>query len=140
MEKMLNNTNRRMLFSRPRPRTFLLIVLAAVTTYYLVFSGPSPRLRVIPYVHDEAQPNPGPAGQDPVPAGSPKDRLTKSPWDIDINEIKDWKDPDDKEDPNDVEPGEELDGKERDPGAIARLQKEKDLRKTWRYVYKATKK
>lgn len=135
MEKMLNAPNR--LFSRPRPRSFLLIALATVTAYYLVFSGPSPSLHVVPYIHGDA-----PAEQTPVDEDGPpsKGRPPKSPWDIDINDIKDWKDPDDPEDPNDVEPGEELDGTERDPGAIAKLQKEKDLRKIWRYVYKATKK
>ena len=39
---------------------------------------------------------------------------------------------------NDTLPGYETDGTVRDAGAVGRLQHEKDLRKMWRYAYKAT--
>lgn len=122
----------------------LFIALATVTTYYLLFSGPSPRLHVVPYMHDKAGPHgTGKGLADVKPSDGEyfdEKPQTKSPWDIDIKEIKDWKDPDDHEDPNDVEPGYETDGKQREPGDISKLQHEKDMRKMWRYVYKMTKK
>jgi hypothetical protein len=125
MDKMLNPQGRRILMSRPRPRSVLLITLAAFTTYILFFSGPrigypSPP-RLVPDEHATAE------SQDMI-----KD------WEISIDEVRKWKDPEDPEDPNLVEPGYETDGKDREPGDIGKLQHEKDMRKLWRYVYKAT--
>ncbi|KAJ6443681.1 major facilitator superfamily transporter [Purpureocillium lavendulum] len=59
-------------------------------------------------------------------------------WNISIDDLRHWKDPDDQEDPNDVLPGDELDGASRTPADVARLQHEKDQRKLWRHAYKST--
>ncbi|KAF4125711.1 Protein of unknown function (DUF3405) [Geosmithia morbida] len=130
------------MFSPPssrRSRSILLLVLASVTAYYLIFSGPTPSLHVIPYVNSGGGDSPDQAQPGSGEQVALKDRPNNSPWNIDISEIDGWQDPDDNEDPNDVEPGEELDGTWRDPGAIARLKKEKDSRRLWRYLYKVTK-
>ncbi|KAM0458996.1 hypothetical protein ACHAO4_002386 [Trichoderma viride] len=185
---------------RPRVRILLLIILASVTSYYLLFSGPSPRFNIVPYLPDQrvtqgTQPN-TPASQTPVgdnkgddqaiadvddgsiqdgkPSTDEKQHEDESPkeeekeplepeqekeeekplnmdidtynkelemlesWDLNIEDLRQWKDPDDKEDPKDVAPGYETDGKDRDSGTISRLQHEKDMRKMWRYAYKTT--
>ncbi|KEY73710.1 hypothetical protein S7711_06284 [Stachybotrys chartarum IBT 7711] len=141
---MLNPQARRMLMSRPRPKTMLVVALATITAYYLVFSGPSSRLHPVPYMHD------APTSSANVPiisnededANLPKDESGRvdlaAEWEISLQDLRKWKDPDDPEDPADVEPGYETDGKDREPGQIGRLQHEKDMRKMWRYVYKAT--
>ncbi|KAL7942177.1 hypothetical protein V8C42DRAFT_160077 [Trichoderma barbatum] len=59
-------------------------------------------------------------------------------WDLTIEELREWKDPSDKENYKDVAPGYETDGKGRDSGTVSRLQHEKDMRKMWRYAYKTT--
>lgn len=59
---------------------------------------------------------------------------------IKIENVGAWRDPTDPEDPKEVEPGHEFDGKSREPGELGRLQHEKDLRRIWRYVYKMTSK
>ncbi|XWW95900.1 hypothetical protein V2A60_003869 [Cordyceps javanica] len=59
-------------------------------------------------------------------------------WDLNISDIRHWSDPDDNEDPNAVQPGTEQDGTQRSPGEISLLQDEKDKRKLWRYLYRAT--
>lgn len=138
MDKMLNPNGRRMFSGRPRPRTLLLIALAAVTTYYLVFSGPAPQLHVVTQLHNGGDSQ---GGIVPKPATGTdgefySESQQKGQWDFEIEDIKGWRDPDDHEDPDDVEPGYETDGKERDPGQISRLQREKDLRRMWRYAYK----
>ena len=148
---MLNPQTRRTLMSRPRPRTILLIALATVTAYFLIFSGPSPQLHVVPYLHEKPETRPGtPGAEKPLSGesgsedalsyfGGDNDKSDQTmDWDIDIEDLRNWRDPDDKEDPDDVEPGFERDGKERDNGQIGRLQHEKDMRKMWRYVYKTT--
>lgn len=184
---------------RPRVRILLLIILASVTSYYLLFSGPSPRFNIVPYLPDQrvtqgTQSN-TPASQAPPVDNKVDDQATadaddgslqdgkpskdvkqhedeppkeeeKEPlepekekeekplnmdidtynkelemlesWDLNIEDLRQWKDPDDKEDPNDVAPGYETDGKDRDSGSISRLQHEKDMRKMWRYAYKTT--
>lgn len=199
---MLSPHSRRGFVGRPRLRVILLIVLASITSYYLLFSGPSPRFSLVPYLPDQ----PGSQGTQPgsqAPLGdnsndknskdeddgsiqngkpsaegkqhddSPKegakppsdankeqgnDEGEKEPekplnmdvetynkevemlesWDLSIEDLRQWKDPSDKEDPNDVAPGYETDGKGRDAGTISRLQHEKDMRKMWRYAYKTT--
>ena len=50
---MLNPSSRRTVLSRPRPRTVLLVFLAFVTAYFLVFSGPTPNLHAVPYLHGD---------------------------------------------------------------------------------------
>ncbi|KAL7936942.1 hypothetical protein V8C35DRAFT_211886 [Trichoderma chlorosporum] len=52
---------------RPRLRVILLIVLASITSYYLLFSGPSPRFNIVPYV---AQDTHGARPQPPAPQPS----------------------------------------------------------------------
>lgn len=127
---MLSPQGRRMCLARPRPRTILLAAIASVTTYLLVFNGPSHRFQVVPYFPDAN----GGANLGTDADGS----RMKNSWDFSIEDIKGWRDPDDKEDPNDIEPGYETDGKVREPGEISKTQHEKDLRKMWRYAYKMT--
>jgi hypothetical protein len=119
-----------------RPRTILLIALATITTYFLVFAGPSHRFQVVPYMHDRT--SSGADTKSPAPGSSHEHSHIKNSWDFSIDDIKGWTDPDDKEDPNDIEPGYETDGVEREPGEISKTQHEKDLRKMWRYAYKMT--
>lgn len=172
MDKMLNPQSRRSILSRPRPRSILLIVLAVITTYVLVFSGPAPKLHIVPYApeteHTEgnhhnaadtntstgATPNPpsekplsdkkkGPKPEDlalkPDPGHHHEEPTgTRAGWDIDIEDLTYWSDPDDKETNDNVLEGYETDGTAREPGDVARLQHEKDLRKMWRYAYKTT--
>lgn len=59
---------------------------------------------------------------------------------LSASDIENWSDPDDREDPNQVEPGTEQDGTVRGADEISRLQDEKDKRKLWRYLYRATSK
>lgn len=59
-------------------------------------------------------------------------------WDVEISDIQNWDDPDDDEDPNNVEPGYEQDGQQRGAGPTSNLQDEKDKRKLWRYLYRMT--
>lgn len=132
MEKMLSPQGRRLCLARPRPRTMLLAAIAAVTTYILVFNGPSNRFQVVPYLH-EANGGGNVAGTDPTDPSRMKDT-----WDFSIEDIKGWRDPDDREDPKDIEPGYETDGQVREPGQISKTQHEKDLRTMWRYAYKMT--
>lgn len=126
-----------MLLSRPRPRTILVIALATVTAWYLLFSGPSPQLHVVPYPHEHTHSG---SGKHFTPSNAPTEGKSEvtHPWDIDIEELADWTDEGDDEDPNDVEPGYETDGQDREPGDISKLQHEKDMRKMWRYAYKVT--
>jgi hypothetical protein len=138
---MLGPPGRRMLTSRPRTRTLIFLVLAAITTYYILFSEPAPAPRVVPH-HPETHVEP------PVPGGRPQTVLAgaKNPdravldsyLNIKIQDVGEWRDPTDPEDPKEVEPGHEFDGKSREPGELGRLQHEKDLRRIWRYVYKMT--
>lgn len=144
-EKMLGAPGRRMLTSRPRTRTLIFLVLAAITTYYLLFSEPSPQLRVVPYQPetpvDASSPSGGGRPQTVLAGATNPDRATLDSYlNIKIEDVGDWRDPTDPEDPKEVEPGHEFDGKSREPGELGRLQHEKDLRRIWRYVYKMTSK
>lgn len=139
MDKMLNPQTRRSLMARPRPRTILIIALATITSYYLLFSGPSPQLHVVPYLHENPE-KPLSGGSNTGSGGDyfAPEEDTKDAWEIDIEDLRHWRDPDDKEDPDDLEPGYETDGTDRDCGEIGKLQHEKDMRKMWRYAYKTT--
>lgn len=117
-----------------RPKTVFLGALATFAVYYLFFSGPSSRLHMVPYIHDNQSP-----GQQSIDPNSDVSGQTKKPWDVEIEDIKGFRDEGDQEDPNDVEPGYETDGTERSEGSISRLQKEKDMRQLWRYSYKVSK-
>lgn len=130
---MLSHTSRlsrrRLLYLTTRPRSLLTIALVAFTFYYLIFSASEPDTQV---VSSKATKN----GKLSLQTG-----VKQVPyWDIQADDLRNWRDPDDSEDPNDIEPGYEQDGKSRDEGAISRLAAEKDYRKIWRYVYKATSK
>ncbi|KAK5987217.1 hypothetical protein PT974_11341 [Cladobotryum mycophilum] len=193
---MLHPQARRGVLARPRLRVVLLIALAVISTYYLLFSGPTPRFNIVPYLHDtpnspteipgeddhdhvavkdeddgsiqngkpaaaETQPPPEEEHEEEVKheEAPPQNQDTKpkqekplnmdvetynkevemlESWDLNIEDLRKWRDPDDKEDPSDVAEGYETDGKQRDSGTISRLQHEKDMRKMWRYAYKAT--
>lgn len=156
---MLHPQGRRTLMSRPRPRSLFVIILAALTVYFLVFSGPSPRLHIVPYTKggtEKQAPAPGnKEGQQNAKApAKPEDNAlkpdpghhheeptgTRAGWEIDIEDLTYWTDPNDKETNDDVLPGYETDGTPRGAGDVARLQHEKDLRKMWRYAYKTTSK
>jgi hypothetical protein len=138
---MLGPPGRRMLTSRPKTRTLIFFVLAAVTTYYILFSEPAPPMRVPP-------PQPQTPLEPPVPGARPQtvlagpnnpDRAVLDSYlNIKIQDVGDWRDPTDPEDPNEIEPGHEFDGKSREPGELGRLQHEKDLRRIWRFIYKMT--
>lgn len=138
---MLSPPGRRSFPPRPRARTVLLIALASLIAYHVLFSGSSPRLHIVPYLReptasrDQSGPGSGRTASDPAAKPSAG---TKAEWEIDIEDLRSWSDPDDQEDPNDTLPGYEGDGIERDHGSIGRLQHEKDLRKMWRYAYKTT--
>jgi hypothetical protein len=151
MDKMLNPQGRHKLFAWPRRRTVLLVTLATFTTYFLLFSGPSPKLHVVPYLHgktggssqpvDSEKPltDSGAGGGDPTYFDDDDDDEGMGEfWHIDIEDLRKWKDTDDQEDYSNVESGYERDGKVRDNDQIGNLQHEKDLRKLWRYVYKTT--
>lgn len=137
---MLNPQGRRALLSLPRPRVMLLIALASVTTYFLIFSGPAPQLHIVPYPHEQpSSPGSVPPNEKPLTGGHHDEPTgTKAEWDIDIEDLRYWSDPDDHENPDDALPGYETDGTHRSPGDVGRLQHEKDLRKMWRYAYKTT--
>ena len=142
---MLPPQSRRKLIAWPRPRTILLVTLATVTTYYLLFSGPSPQLHAVPYLHGKTGSSNHVYSPDEKPLGSGRlndfdedDAEMNEFWDIDVEDLRSWRDPDDPEDYSHVEPGYERDGKQRDHDQIGALQHEKDLRKLWRYVYKIT--
>lgn len=142
-----------------RPRFLLFLAFAAVTVYFVLFSGPAPDLHIVKQMHpsdphnnDPASPAQGtppkteekpekPAQKEekPNPPAGQKGKPNEKPyWDISAEDLKNWRDPDDHEDPKDVAEGFEKDGKPRDEGTISRLQAEKDMRKIWRYVYKTT--
>lgn len=146
-EKMLLGApGRRILTSRPRTRTLIFFTLAAITTYYLLFSEPTPQLRVVPYQPEVPHEAPvavdrGGRPQSILAGAKNPDRATLDSYlNIKIEDVGNWRDPTDPEDPKEVEPGHEFDGKSREPGELGRLQHEKDLRRIWRYVYKMTSK
>ncbi|KAH7149534.1 hypothetical protein B0J13DRAFT_473206 [Dactylonectria estremocensis] len=115
----------RHLFSgKLRPKSVFLMIVAMLSAYYLLFSGSSSR--VVPH-------EPVRGSEDGQPT-KPRKEL----WELPAEYLDGWNDPTDNEDPNDIELGYELDGKERGFGALARLQHEKDLRKEWRHAYAVT--
>lgn len=119
-----------------KPRILFFAVALTLATCF-VFLTRSPELRIVPYIRD---------GQRPSIFGlfggngdvQQKADIAVSYWELKASDISDWKDPDDREDPNDVEPGYSRDGKGRSADETSRLQEEKDKRKIWRYIYSAT--
>ena len=152
MDKMLQAQGHRMIWARPRAKTLLLIGLAMITAYYLVFSEPGSQLQVVPYLHDKPADKGAAGTEKPLTDGDDPDDFTiddefkipektkhkKPEWELTADEIKDWSDPTDREDPDDVEKGYETDGKYRSTGDLSKLQREKDMRKEWRHAYKVT--
>ncbi|RCI08972.1 hypothetical protein L249_5037 [Ophiocordyceps polyrhachis-furcata BCC 54312] len=140
MGKMLNPPGRRKLGLLPRPRTILLLAVAAATSYLILFSGHAPRVHIVPYLRDTPPSSPSSSSSSSSPTSSHSDELsaTKAEWHVEIDDLRYWRDPDDPENPDDVLPGYETDGKHREPGDVGRLQHEKNLRKMWRYLYKTT--
>lgn len=141
--------------SRPRPRSLFIIALALTTTYFLVLSGPPSRLHIVPYKNGDSanqgsaftgtagKQNEKPLASDTIGNSDPGHNHdgptgTRADWEIDIEDLVNWRDPDDPETNDDVLPGHETDGTPREPPDVARLQHEKDLRKMWRYAYKTT--
>lgn len=130
-----------------RPRFLLALAFALATVYLFIYSGPSHDLKIINPIHP-SRPQSNSPNQQNSPYGGSSRKGGKSKghgkvtekvyWDIQAEDLKNWRDPDDHENPNDVTPGFEQDGIERDEGTISRLQNEKDMRKIWRYVYKST--
>ncbi|KAM3494821.1 hypothetical protein MY3957_001952 [Beauveria namnaoensis] len=121
-----------------KPRFLLFAAALAFATCFLFFTR-SADLRIVPYVNKNGY-GAGLFGvekplletnQNGVEAVIPDLELSAS-------DIKHWIDPDDPEDPNQVQPGTEQDGTQRSFDEISRLQDEKDKRKIWRYLYRAT--
>jgi hypothetical protein len=120
----------------------VIITFAMVSAYFLLFSG-SPNIQVVPF-DPKAQPASGNGnGANPQPNEQTEDQyssIQRELWELTAQDLKDWWDPTDNEDPNDVEPGYETDGKERGFGDLGKLQHEKDMRKEWRHAYSVTSK
>jgi hypothetical protein len=159
MDKMLNTQPRRLL-ARARPRTLLVALFLVSAGYFFLFSSSAPHFHPVP--HLQTPESNGNANDKPVDnqvdkvdnhveqpdsfvdqnkppgAGFFDVPEVKNKWDVDIEDIRDWKEADDREDYDDVEPGYETDGKDRDAGTISRLLAEKDMRKLWRYSYRIT--
>ncbi|KAF4584129.1 major facilitator superfamily transporter [Ophiocordyceps camponoti-floridani] len=131
MGKMLNPPGRRKLMPLPRPRIIFLLALAAATSYLVLFSRHAPHVHMVPYLRDPPAPSPSPSRPDELSE-------TKAEWHVEIDDLRYWRDPTDGENPDDVLPGYETDGKHREPGDVGRLQHEKNLRKMWRYLYMTT--
>ncbi|KAM3510484.1 hypothetical protein MY11210_005886 [Beauveria gryllotalpidicola] len=121
-----------------KPRFLLFAAALAFATCFLFFTR-SADLRVVPYVNKSGY------GVGFIGAEKPLIEIKNNDVDSDIpdlelsaSDIKHWSDPDDPEDPNQVQPGTEQDGTQRTFDEISRLQDEKDKRKIWRYLYRAT--
>lgn len=145
MDKMLKSPNRLVMISRPR--SFLLIAFAALTTYLIIFSGPSAKFQVVPYLHEKFGGAGKSDGEKSWLSGQGGGKLseagdaeyyTTNVWGINLEDLRKWKDVEDPEDFTNVEPGEERDGTPKNKFQIGNLQFEKDLRKMWRFIYKKT--
>lgn len=140
--KKWHSTNSRPFRARLRPKSVLLLLVAMAAAYYLIFdrAEASPKVHVVPYYpHKGLHQSSGNSifeQQGDTPHDSQRPR--KEMWDLTAEDLKDWHDPTDREDPNDIELGYETDGKERGFGDLAKLQHEKDMRKEWRHAYGVT--
>ncbi|CAH0053219.1 unnamed protein product [Clonostachys solani] len=160
MDKMLNTQPHRLL-ARARPRTLLVALFLVSAGYFFLFSSSAPHFHPVPHLqnpesnnngndkpvdnqvdnagnHVDSQPDNFVDQNKPPGAGFFDVPEVKNKWDVDIEDIRDWREADDREDYEDVEPGYETDGKDRDAGTISRLLAEKDMRKLWRYSYRIT--
>ncbi|KAM3441996.1 hypothetical protein NHJ13734_002584 [Beauveria thailandica] len=121
-----------------KPRFLLFAAALAFATCFLFFTR-SADLRIVPYVNKSGY------GVGLFGAEKPLIEIKKNgvesiipDLELSASDIKHWSDPDDREDPNQVQPGTEQDGTQRSFDEISRLQDEKDKRKIWRYLYRAT--
>ncbi|KAM5352332.1 hypothetical protein ACJ41O_005055 [Fusarium nematophilum] len=131
---------RRMFGAKLRPRSMLIIVFAMLAAYFLLFSKSGPHIQVVPHNPNEQAPNANTANPQPNEQtdDSQYASIQRELWELTAQDLKDWWDPTDNEDPNDVELGYETDGKERGFGDLGKLQHEKDMRKEWRHAYSVT--
>lgn len=123
-----------------RPRSMIIIVFAMLAAYYLLFA-PSTSIQVVPSnSKGPASPPPPVTGNGEPDTEDQYGAIHRELWELTAEDLKDWHDPTDGEDPNDIEPGFETDGKERGFGDLGKLQHEKDMRKEWRHAYSVTSK
>jgi hypothetical protein len=138
--------SRRLFGAKLRPRSMIIIVFAMLAAYYLLFS-PTTTIPVPSNSPGAVQEPPPPVehggNSQPQGEGEVEDQygsIHRQLWELTAEDLKDWRDPTDGEDPRDVEPGFETDGKERGFGDLGKLQHEKDMRKEWRHAYSVTSK
>lgn len=140
MNKMILRPNRLSHSRRPglKPRFLLFAAALAFATCFLFFTR-STDLRIVPYVNKNGY-GAGLFGAEKPLLETNKNGVEAVIPDLELSasDIKHWIDPDDPEDPNQVQPGTEQDGTQRSFDEISRLQDEKDKRKIWRYLYRAT--
>ncbi|KAM0219596.1 hypothetical protein ACHAQI_000982 [Fusarium lateritium] len=136
--------SRRLFGAKLRPRSMLIFVFAMLAAYYILFA-PGTSIQVVPSSSQGSAPPavvPGSEGKT-KPNGEPDaedqySAIHRELWELTAEDLKDWRDPTDGEDPNDIEPGFETDGKDRGFGDLGKLQHEKDMRKEWRHAYSVT--
>ncbi|KAF5591323.1 major facilitator superfamily transporter [Fusarium pseudoanthophilum] len=130
--------SRRLFGAKLRPRSMIIIVFAMLAAYYLLFA-PSTSIQVVPSNPNvPASPPPPVTGNGEPDTEDQYGAIHRELWELTAQDLKDWHDPTDGEDPNDIEPGFETDGKERGFGDLGKLQHEKDMRKEWRHAYSVT--
>ncbi|EGX88360.1 hypothetical protein CCM_08403 [Cordyceps militaris CM01] len=143
MDKMIRRPSRLGRSRLPgfKPRFLLFAAAMAFTTCFFFFTR-SADLRIVPYVHDNGKSyglNLFGSSEKPLMDPTDKNNGGAIPyWELSASDIKHWSDPDDREDPNEVQPGTEQDGTQRGADETSKLQDEKDKRKLWRYLYRAT--
>jgi hypothetical protein len=71
--------SRRILYSRPRPKTVLILALILVTVYILAFRTTSAGYRVIPWRHEKPEPKPPPTPEE----------LERQKWEQHEQELRD---------------------------------------------------
>ncbi|CAF3445864.1 unnamed protein product [Fusarium graminearum] len=137
--------SRRLFGAKLRPRSMIVIVFAMLAAYYLLFSPTAtiPVPSTSPGSVQEQQPPVVEHGGNSQPQGEGEvedqyGSIHRQLWELTAEDLRDWRDPTDGEDPRDIEPGFETDGKERGFGDLGKLQHEKDMRKEWRHAYSVT--
>jgi hypothetical protein len=132
--------SRRLFGAKLRPRSMIIIVFAMLAAYYLLFA-PSTSIQVVPSnSKGSVSPPPPVTGNRESNTEDQYGAIHRELWELTAEDLKDWHDPTDGEDPNDIEPGFETDGKDRGFGDLGKLQHEKDMRKEWRHAYSVTSK
>lgn len=117
-----------------------------LAAYYILFA-PGTSIQVVPSNSQGSVPPPAIPGSEgnakPNGESDAEDQYSsihRELWELTAEDLKDWRDPTDGEDPNDIESGFETDGKDRGFGDLGKLQHEKDMRKEWRHAYSVTSK